>query len=141
MPDTLCHAPLSARLPSSTFSSLNTRRREGHAPRACAADPPHHVRERRSGRLPRPRVPVAHGGIRRFLTRIDDARHALPRAVVGALAEQHLLVRLALVQQIPRITYANGDQADYLDLVFRCEWVSGDPHPADGELTEVLDEV
>jgi len=45
--------------------------------------------------------------------------------------------RLALVQQLPRITYANGDQVDYLDLVFRCEWVSGDPHPADGELTEV----
>lgn len=45
--------------------------------------------------------------------------------------------RLALVQQLPRITYANGDQVDYLDLVFRCTWVSGDPHPADGELTEV----
>lgn len=45
--------------------------------------------------------------------------------------------RLALVQQLPRITYANGDQVDYLDLVFRCSWVSGDPHPADGELTEV----
>lgn len=45
--------------------------------------------------------------------------------------------RLALVQQMPRVTYANGDQVDYLDLVFRCTWVSGDPYPADGELTEV----
>lgn len=45
--------------------------------------------------------------------------------------------RLALVQTTPRVTYANGDQVDYLDLVFRCDWVSGDPHPADGELTEV----
>ena len=45
--------------------------------------------------------------------------------------------RLALVQQMPRVTYDNGDQVDYLDLVFRCTWVSGDPHPADGELTEV----
>lgn len=45
--------------------------------------------------------------------------------------------RLALIQQLPRITYANGDQVDYLDIVFRCTWVSGDPHPADGELTEV----
>ncbi len=45
--------------------------------------------------------------------------------------------RLALVQQLPRITHANGDQVDYLDLVFRCDWVSGEPHPADGELTEV----
>lgn len=46
------------------------------------------------------------------------------------------VTRLALVQQQPRITYANGDQVDYLDLVFRCDWVAGDPHPADGELTE-----
>jgi len=45
--------------------------------------------------------------------------------------------RLALVQQLPRVTYANGDEVDYLDLVFRCIWVSGEPHPADGELTEV----
>lgn len=45
--------------------------------------------------------------------------------------------RLALVQQLPRVTYVNGDQVDFLDLVFRCTWVSGEPHPADGELTEV----
>jgi len=45
--------------------------------------------------------------------------------------------RLALVQQLPRITYVNGDQVDYIDIVFRCTWVSGEPHPADGELTEV----
>lgn len=45
--------------------------------------------------------------------------------------------RLALVQQLPRVTYRNGDEVDYLDLVFRCTWISGDPHPADGELTEV----
>lgn len=45
--------------------------------------------------------------------------------------------RLALVQQQPRTIYANGDQVDYLDLVFRCDWVSGEPYPADGELTEV----
>ena len=38
---------------------------------------------------------------------------------------------------MPRITYANGDQVDYLDLVFRCDWVSGEPAPVDGELTEV----
>ena len=46
-------------------------------------------------------------------------------------------IRLAAVQSLPRTEYANGDQVDYLDLVFRCDWVSGDPHPADGELTEV----
>lgn len=45
--------------------------------------------------------------------------------------------RLAWVHQIPRITYDNGDQSDYLDLTFRCAWVSGDPEPVDGEMTEV----
>jgi hypothetical protein len=45
--------------------------------------------------------------------------------------------RLAWVHQIPRITYENGDQSDYLDLTFRCTWVSGEPYPADGEMTEV----
>lgn len=33
----------------------------------------------------------AHRGIRRLLARVDDARHALPRAVVGASADQHLV--------------------------------------------------
>jgi len=47
------------------------------------------------------------------------------------------VTRLALVEQQPRTTYANGDEVDYLDLVFRCDWVSGEPRPADGELTDV----
>ncbi|WP_322409301.1 NUDIX domain-containing protein [Microbacterium invictum] len=46
-------------------------------------------------------------------------------------------VRLAFVHQIPRITYDNGDQSDYLDLTFRCEWLSGSPRPVDGEMTDV----
>ena len=45
--------------------------------------------------------------------------------------------RLAWVHQLPRVVYPHGDQVDYLDLVFRCSWVSGDPHPVDGEMTEV----
>lgn len=45
--------------------------------------------------------------------------------------------RLAWVHQIPRITYENGDQSDYLDLTFRCSWVEGEPFPVDGEMTEV----
>ena len=57
-----------------------------------------------------------------------------------ALEEAGVVIRatrLASVHQVPRITYDNGDQADYLDLTFRCEWLSGDPYPADGEMTEV----
>ena len=46
-------------------------------------------------------------------------------------------LRLALVHQIPRITYDNGDQSDYLDLTFACSWISGEPVPVDGEMTEV----
>lgn len=41
--------------------------------------------------------------------------------------------RLALVHVTDPVTYANGDRAQYLDLVFRMTWLSGDPYPADGE--------
>ena len=59
-------------------------------------------------------------------------REALEEAGVSIRAE-----RLAWVHQIPRITYDNGDQSDYLDLTFRCSWIDGDPYPADGEFTDV----
>lgn len=71
---------------------------------------------------------------------VDPGEEPADAAARECLEEAGVVVRverLALVHQVPRITYANGDQADYLDLVFRCTWVSGDPHPADGELTEV----
>jgi 8-oxo-dGTP pyrophosphatase MutT (NUDIX family) len=71
---------------------------------------------------------------------VDPGEEPADAAVRECAEEAGIVVRvdrLALVQQLPRITYANGDQVDYLDLVFRCTWVSGDPHPADGELTEV----
>ncbi|QLD12873.1 NUDIX hydrolase [Microbacterium oleivorans] len=71
---------------------------------------------------------------------VDPGEEPADAAVRECLEEAGIVVRaerLALVHQIPRIVYANGDQVDYLDLVFRCTWVSGDPHPADGELTEV----
>lgn len=44
---------------------------------------------------------------------------------------------LTWVQVLPMITYDNGDQSQYIDLVFRCSYVSGDPFPVDGENTEV----
>lgn len=71
---------------------------------------------------------------------VDPGEEPADAAVRECLEEAGVTVRvdrLALVHQIPRITYDNGDQVDYLDLVFRCTWVAGDPHPADGELTEV----
>ncbi|MGU3356329.1 NUDIX hydrolase [Microbacterium sp. M4A5_1d] len=71
---------------------------------------------------------------------VDPGEEPADAAVRECLEEAGVVVRaerLALVHQIPGIVYANGDQVDYLDLVFRCSWVSGDPHPADGELTDV----
>ncbi|MDX2377182.1 NUDIX domain-containing protein [Microbacterium sp. LRZ72] len=59
-------------------------------------------------------------------------REALEEAGVEIRVE-----RLVSVHQVPRITHVNGDQVDYLDIAFRCTWVSGAPWPADGELTEL----
>ncbi|MET0829102.1 MAG: NUDIX domain-containing protein [Microbacterium sp.] len=59
-------------------------------------------------------------------------REALEEAGVVIVAD-----RLVWVHQIPRITYDNGDQSDYLDLTFRCTWVRGEPYPVDGEMTSV----
>lgn len=59
-------------------------------------------------------------------------REVLEEAGVVAVAE-----RLAWVNATDRlVVYENGDQARYLDIVFRCRYVSGDPHPADGENTD-----
>ncbi len=58
-------------------------------------------------------------------------RETLEEANVVAIAEA-----LAWVQVIPMIEYPNGDRSQYLDHVFRCSWVSGDPFPADGENTD-----
>jgi 8-oxo-dGTP pyrophosphatase MutT (NUDIX family) len=63
---------------------------------------------------------------------VAAAREAWEEAGVRIRVE-----RLAWVHQIPRVTYDNGDRSDYLDLSFHCTWVSGEPHPADGEMTDV----
>jgi 8-oxo-dGTP pyrophosphatase MutT (NUDIX family) len=71
---------------------------------------------------------------------VDPGEEPADAAVREALEEAGVVIRatrLASVHQVPRVTYDNGDQSDYLDLTFRCEWVSGDPYPADGEMTEV----
>ncbi|WP_105566594.1 NUDIX hydrolase [Microbacterium halophytorum] len=40
---------------------------------------------------------------------------------------------LSRVRSLPPMTHVNGARAQYLDLAFRCAYVSGEPHPADGE--------
>lgn len=71
---------------------------------------------------------------------VDPGEEPADAACREALEEAGVVVRadrLAWVHQIPRVTYDNGDQSDYLDLTFACTWISGDPYPADGEMTEV----
>jgi 8-oxo-dGTP pyrophosphatase MutT (NUDIX family) len=71
---------------------------------------------------------------------VDPGEEPADAAVRETLEEAGVVCRaerLAWVHQIPRVTYENGDQSDYLDLTFRCAWVSGDPYPADGEMSEV----
>jgi len=51
----------------------------------------------------------------------------------GVTVEVERLVWLTVTEVI---TYANGDETQYIDHVFRCRWVSGDPYPADGEASE-----
>ncbi|WP_430645019.1 NUDIX hydrolase [Agromyces sp. GXS1127] len=63
---------------------------------------------------------------------VAAAREALEEAGVRIRVD-----RLAWVHQVPRVVYGNGDRADYLDLTFRCSWVEGEPHPADGEMTDL----
>ncbi|NYD67144.1 NUDIX hydrolase [Agromyces atrinae] len=71
---------------------------------------------------------------------VDPGEEPADAARREALEEAGVVIRverLASVSTVPRITYANGDQADYLDLTFRCAWVEGDPYPADGEMTDL----
>jgi 8-oxo-dGTP pyrophosphatase MutT (NUDIX family) len=58
------------------------------------------------------------------------AREVLEETGIEAVPE-----RLAMVHVTDPVVYDNGDQAQYLDLVFRFGWRSGDPTPADGENT------
>lgn len=58
-------------------------------------------------------------------------REVLEEAGIVVVAEH-----LAWVHTLPPTQWANGDRAQFLDLVFRCRWVSGEPHPADGENLE-----
>ncbi|WP_243075215.1 NUDIX domain-containing protein [Microbacterium sp. SS28] len=71
---------------------------------------------------------------------VDPGEEPADAAAREALEEAGVVIRvdrLAWVHQIPRVTYDNGDQSDYLDLTFRCTWLSGEPFPVDGEMTDV----
>ncbi len=58
-------------------------------------------------------------------------RETLEEAGIVALPEA-----LTRVKALPPMQYPNGDRSQYLDICFRLRYVSGDPHPADGENTD-----
>lgn len=61
---------------------------------------------------------------------VAGAREVLEEAGIVAVPEA-----LTSVRALPPMQYANGDLSQYLDLTFRFSFVSGEPHPADGENT------
>jgi 8-oxo-dGTP pyrophosphatase MutT (NUDIX family) len=70
---------------------------------------------------------------------IEPGEHPADTAEREVLEEAGVDVeveRVAGVDVSAPVTYDNGDAAQYLVVVLRCRWVSGDPYPADGEATE-----
>jgi len=67
---------------------------------------------------------------------IDPGEHPHLAAVrevaeeTGVTAEVDALVWLMVTEVI---TYPNGDETQYIDHVFRCRWVDGEPAPGDDE--------
>lgn len=71
---------------------------------------------------------------------IDPGEEPADAAEREVLEEAGVVVvteRLAWVQVQRPATYPNRDRVRFLDLVFRCRYVSGDAHPADGENLDV----
>lgn len=70
---------------------------------------------------------------------VDPGEHPAVAAAREVLEEADVVASvdvLAFTGVTEMITYDNGDQTQYIDLTFRCSYVSGEPHPADGENTE-----
>jgi ADP-ribose pyrophosphatase YjhB (NUDIX family) len=70
---------------------------------------------------------------------IDPGEHPAVAAVRETLEEADMVVTadvLAWVDVTRPVVYDNGDVTQYIDIIFRCAYVSGEPSPADGENTE-----
>ena len=71
---------------------------------------------------------------------VDPGEHPADAAVREAREEAAVTIRVDRVASIGvsrMVTYDNGDQAQYIDHTFACTYLDGDPHPADGENTDV----
>ncbi|MGY4983463.1 NUDIX hydrolase [Streptomyces sp. 900105755] len=65
----------------------------------------------------------------------EQPADAAVREVLEETGVEAVPERLAMVHVTDPVVYDNGDQAQYLDLVFRLSSRAGDPHPADSETT------
>lgn len=96
---------------------------------------------------------VARGDEVLMIRRADNGRWAPVAGIIepgehpADTAEREVLEEAGVVVEVERIagvdvsapvTYDNGDRSQYLVVVVRCRWVSGDPHPADGEALEAV---
>jgi 8-oxo-dGTP pyrophosphatase MutT (NUDIX family) len=64
---------------------------------------------------------------------VSAERETLEETGVKAEAE-----RLVWVHTLPPMRYPNGDRVQFLDILFRCRYLSGEPYPSDGENTEAF---
>lgn len=70
---------------------------------------------------------------------IEPAEHPADTAEREVLEEAGVIVEvegIAGVDVSAPVVHDNDDRSQYLVVVVRCRWVSGDPYPADGEATE-----
>ena len=67
----------------------------------------------------------------------EEPADAAVREVAEEAGVRVVPERLVMVSVTPVVTYPNGDVSQYLDVAFRMRWLSGEPHPADGENTDV----
>jgi 8-oxo-dGTP pyrophosphatase MutT (NUDIX family) len=63
---------------------------------------------------------------------VGAVREVLEETAVVAVAD-----RLLSVETLPMVTYPNGDQVEFMDLIFRCRAVSGEARVNDEESTDV----
>lgn len=66
----------------------------------------------------------------------EEPAFAAVREVEEEAGVSSVVERLAWVRVTEPVIYPNGDESQYLDLVFRLTWIDGEPTPADGENTE-----
>ncbi|WP_062378593.1 NUDIX hydrolase [Demequina pelophila] len=70
---------------------------------------------------------------------VDPGEEPAVAAVRECLEEADVVAEpevLSWVHVLPPVTYENGDVSQYVDFTFRCRYISGEPHPADGENTD-----